>query len=105
VNLLATVAATALATAVPAATAQGPAPDPTLGRNLAATCANCHGTDGRGAPGSAVPGLAGRNKEEIVRLMNEFRDGKRQATIMHQLAKGYTAEQVDALAAYFAARR
>jgi cytochrome c553 len=105
VNLPATVAAAALATAVPAAIAQGPAPDLTLGRSLAATCANCHGTDGRAAPGSPVPGLAGRSKEEIVRLMNEFRDGKRQATIMHQLAKGYTAEQVDALAAYFAARK
>ena len=39
------------------ATAQ--AADSALGRNLAATCANCHGTEGRAVEGAAVPGLAG----------------------------------------------
>jgi cytochrome c553 len=29
-----------------AAQAQAPAPNPHLARNLAATCANCHGTNG-----------------------------------------------------------
>jgi sulfide dehydrogenase cytochrome subunit len=36
--------------------------------------------------------------------LREFRDGKRSATVMHQLAKGYTDEQIDAIAAYFAAQ-
>ena len=97
--------AAVLATATATAHAQGGAPDPNLGRNLAATCANCHGTGGKAAAGSAVPGLAGRPKEELVRTMTEFRDGKRQATIMHQLAKGYTPEQIDILAAWFAAQK
>ena len=97
--------AAALAAVAPAVQAQAGAPDPNLGRNLAATCANCHGTGGRAVEGSAVAGLAGRSRDDIVRAMNEFRDGKRQATIMHQLAKGYTPEQVDALAAWFAAQK
>lgn len=71
-------------------------------RSLAATCANCHGTDGR-AQGSVVPGLAGRDRGLIASMMREFRDGKRSATVMHQLAKGFTDEQIDNLAAYFAA--
>ena len=88
-----------------AGAAQAQAPSPTLARDLAATCANCHGTGGKAAEGSAVPGLAGRPKEDLVRMMNEFRDGKRNATIMHQLAKGYTPEQVELIAAWFAARK
>jgi sulfide dehydrogenase cytochrome subunit len=77
--------------------------DPNLGRNLAAACANCHGTNGVSQGG--FPGLAGEPKAQIVRLMQEFRAGKRPATVMHQLAKGYTDEQIEALAAYFSAQK
>jgi sulfide dehydrogenase cytochrome subunit len=38
-------------------------------------------------------------------LMKEFRDGKREATVMHQHAKGYTDEQLDAIAAWFAQQK
>jgi cytochrome c553 len=69
-------------------------------RALAANCAMCHGTDGRPAPGSSVPGLAGRN--DIAEAMRMFKDGKREATIMHQIAKGYGDAEITALAAYFA---
>jgi cytochrome subunit of sulfide dehydrogenase len=71
-------------------------------RSLAATCANCHGTDGR-VQGGAVPGLAGRDRELIASQLREFRDGKRPSTVMQQLAKGFTEQQIDTLAAYFAA--
>ena len=37
--------------------------------------------------------------------MRAFRDGKRPATVMHQLAKGYSDAQIDALAGYFAAQK
>ena len=93
--------AAALAAAAVPALAQ--APDPNLGRNLAATCANCHGTDGRAQ--GAVASLAGQSKADIVLKMTEYRDGKRQATIMHQLAKGYTPEQIEQIAAWFAAQK
>jgi len=71
-------------------------------RSLAATCANCHGTDGR-TQGEAMPGLAGRDREQIASALRAFRDGKRPATVMQQLAKGFTDQQIDTLAAYFAA--
>ncbi|OFZ72571.1 MAG: cytochrome C [Betaproteobacteria bacterium RBG_16_64_9] len=81
----------------------GQTPDPNLGRNIAANCANCHGTDGRSVGG--MPSLAGRPREALVQTLKEFRDGKRPATIMHQLSKGYSDAQIDAVAAYFASQK
>ena len=92
-------AARALA-AVPAA-AQGS--DPNLARNLAASCANCHGTNGA-ARGDAVA-LAGLRKEDLLRNLQDFKTGKRPATIMHQLAKGYTDEQLELIAGWYAAQK
>jgi sulfide dehydrogenase cytochrome subunit len=74
-------------------------------RALAATCANCHGTDGNAVQGQPMPSLAGLPKNYIVEQMQAFRDGKRPATVMHQLAKGYSNEQIDALAGFFAAQK
>ena len=76
------------------------------GRNLAAGCAICHGTEGRvGAKESPLIPLAGLPRDHIATQMRAFRDGKRPATVMHQIAKGYTDPQIDALAAWFAAQR
>ena len=77
--------------------------DPTIGRNLAASCANCHGTNGHSK--NEMPTLAGKSALQTAQMMREFRDGKRTATIMHQIAKGYTDEQITLIAAYFAAQR
>jgi len=73
------------------------APQPV--RYLAANCANCHGTNGAGSVG--LPGLAGLKKEYIIEQMSAFKNGKREATLMHQIAKGYTDEQIAAMAAFF----
>jgi cytochrome c553 len=73
--------------------------------SLAATCANCHGTGGRAIDGAAVPGLAGMPANYIVEQMKGFKSGVRPATVMHQLAKGYSDAQIEQLAAYFAAQK
>src|SRR5262245_4825615 len=75
------------------------------GRNLAAACAICHGTEGKPAPNAPVIPLAGLPRDHIATQMRAFRDGKRPATVMHQIAKGYTDPQIDALAAWFAAQK
>ena len=76
------------------------------GRNLAAACAICHGTEGRpGSKDSPLIPLAGLPRDHIATQMRAFRDGKRPATVMHQIAKGYTDPQIDALAAWFAAQK
>ncbi|MBI5107638.1 MAG: c-type cytochrome [Rhodocyclales bacterium] len=73
-------------------------------QSLAATCANCHGTNGKALDGSPVPGLAGQPASHIATQMKAFKAGTRPATIMHQLAKGYSDAQIDQLAAWFAAQ-
>lgn len=77
-----------------------------VGRNLAAPCAICHGTDGRSATrdGPLIP-LAGLPRDHIATQLRAFRDGKRPGTVMHQIAKGYTDPQIDAMAGWFAAQR
>lgn len=74
-------------------------------RSLAATCANCHGTDGRTVQGSAVPSIAGMPKDDMLRQMRAFRDGSRPATVMHQIAKGFTEPQLEQISSYFAAQK
>jgi cytochrome c553 len=98
-----------LALAGLSAAAQQPAPafaSPNLTdkgvRGLAASCAACHGTNGRAAPGSSVPGLAGRSKEDFVQVMAQFKGGQRPATVMHQIAKGYSEAEIAAMAEHFA---
>ena len=67
---------------------------------LAGTCTNCHGPQGRSA--GTMPGLAGMQAPILVEQMSMFRDGRRPATIMHQIAKGYSARETEAIAEYFA---
>jgi cytochrome c553 len=73
-------------------------------RAMASTCAACHGTNGLSV-GGAVPGLAGINKEYFLNQMQAFREGKRDATIMQQLSKGYSDAEVAALGDYFSAQK
>lgn len=78
------------------------AQDALLARNLAATCANCHGTNGQ-ARGDMKP-LAGQSAEKIIAAVADYKSGAQPATIMHQIAKGYTDDQIRLVAAYFAAQ-
>ena len=70
---------------------------------LAANCANCHGTDGRTE--HAIPPLAGLAKPHLINILKEYKEGKREATIMHQLAKGYTDQEIEALSDYFSKQK
>jgi cytochrome c553 len=72
-------------------------------RYLAANCANCHGTDGRSV--GVMESLAGYDKDKFITNMKEFRSGDKPATLMHQIVKGYTDQQIADMAAYFAAQR
>jgi cytochrome c553 len=78
------------------------AQDAHLARNLAATCANCHGTNGH-ARGEMKP-LAGVSADKIIAMLADYKSGNQPATIMHQITKGYTDEQIKLVAAFFAAQ-
>ena len=95
-----TLALTAMAAlATPGAQAQ----DANLARNLAATCANCHGTNGQARGDMKV--LAGVSADKIVAAMADYKSGNQPATIMHQISKGYTDEQIKLIADYLAAQQ
>lgn len=68
---------------------------------LAASCANCHGTQGVAQPG--MESLAGAPKDDLLKKMKDFKSGRKPATIMHQLSKGYTDDELEQLASYFSA--
>lgn len=72
-------------------------------RTIASTCFNCHGPNGMSQ--AAIPSLAGQDKHYLVSAMKDFRDGKREATVMQKYAKGYTDAEYEDLAALFAAMK
>ena len=69
-------------------------------RVWAAACANCHGTMGKAETGNES--LAGKDKDELLQKLLDFKAGRKPATLMHQIAKGYSDEQLAQLATYFA---
>ncbi|HEY4065349.1 MAG TPA: c-type cytochrome [Burkholderiaceae bacterium] len=70
-------------------------------RSLAATCAACHGSDGRAPEAATLPGLAGVPKDLLIEQMKAFKSGTRPGTVMPQIAKGYSDAQIEQLAAWF----
>jgi cytochrome subunit of sulfide dehydrogenase len=71
---------------------------------MAANCANCHGTNGNAQGAGSWP-LAGKSKSYLIEQMAAFKAGTRQATIMHQISKGYTDDQIAAMAEYFSKQK
>lgn len=76
------------------------AQDANLGRNLAATCATCHGTNGQSR--GEVPSLAGMPAERLAAALSGYKSGALTGTVMHQIARGYTDEQIALVAAWLA---
>jgi hypothetical protein len=67
-------------------------------RSLAATCANCHGTDGKGVVDGGMPLINNLTSEQMLTQLKAFKSGAREGTIMPQLAKGYSDEQLVTIA-------
>ncbi len=62
----------------------------------AASCTGCH------APGAGIGVLQGRPADDIAAQMEAFRSGARPATLMNRIVRGFTPDEVRALAAWFA---
>jgi cytochrome subunit of sulfide dehydrogenase len=69
----------------------------------AAACSGCHPASARVT--SPVPRLAGLDQAWIIRAMEDFRSGKRAATVMDRIAKGFTDDEIQAIAAWYASQR
>jgi len=74
------------------------------GARIAASCSGCHGTNGA-TQGSALPALAGQPKDALLAKLKAYKSGAAQSTIMTQIAKGYTEEQLEILATYFSSQK
>jgi cytochrome c553 len=107
-------AALAAAAAAIASAQQAAAPSPAFAapnlsekgvRAIAMNCAMCHGTEGRTAAGSSVAPLAGRAAADLVARMKGFKEGTQPATVMHQIAKGYSEAEIAAMADYFSKQK
>ena len=67
----------------------------------AQTCGGCHGTQGA-VRGTAFMPLAGMPEKQFIQSMNAFADGTRPSTLMGPLARSFSADEIKAMAAYFA---
>ncbi|MDK9696608.1 MAG: cytochrome c [Siculibacillus sp.] len=67
---------------------------------LANTCAGCHGPDGS-SNGPATPTIASLSTDYFVMSMKDYKSGKRPSTVMARIAKGYSDDDIAAMAKYF----
>jgi cytochrome subunit of sulfide dehydrogenase len=87
--------ATVMASSPPVLAASEPPPG-------AASCSGCHTS---GAAASPVSRLYGRDAGEIMTAMTGFRDGSLPATVMNRIAKGFSDDELRAIAAWLAAQK
>ena len=69
----------------------------------AASCTGCHPASSRVT--SPVPRIEGLDRAAIIRAMQDFRSGQRTGTVMDRIAKGFTDEEIQAIAAWYATQR
>jgi len=69
----------------------------------ATACSGCHATNA--AAETPVPKINGRNAEETVAAMADFRSGAKPSTVMGRIAKGFTDDETKAIAAWLAAQK
>jgi sulfide dehydrogenase cytochrome subunit len=69
----------------------------------ALSCSGCHAN--AASVETPVPRLAGLDANAIVAAMQAFRAGQKPATVMDRIAKGFTDEEIKAIAAWYAAQR
>jgi sulfide dehydrogenase cytochrome subunit len=69
----------------------------------AASCSGCHPSSARVS--SPVPRLTGMDRAAIVKAMQDFRSGQRAGTVMDRIAKGFTDDEIAAIAAWYATQK
>ena len=98
--MLLRVVAAVLASAFPLAGALAASPEAPPG---ASSCSGCHASSSTAA--TPVPRLIGRNPAELIQAMSAFRTGQRPSTIMDRIAKGFTDDEIAAIANWYAAQK
>lgn len=66
-------------------------------------CAGCHGTDGRSL--GSMPAFHEKKPAELKQILREYKSGKREATIMDRIVKGYSDADLDKMVDYYTAKK
>jgi sulfide dehydrogenase cytochrome subunit len=94
--LSAAFAAGLLAATAAQAQQAAPVPGPIPGSVLAATCSGCHGQAGRSI--AEIPPINGRTEQQLLSAMLDFKNDRRPATMMNRHAKGFSDDELAAIA-------
>ena len=70
----------------------------------ASSCSGCHAMNGE-ASSAVMPSITGREASETFAMMTAFRDGTRPATVMNRIAKGFSDDELRAIAAWLATQK
>jgi len=66
----------------------------------ATSCSGCHATSAKVE--TPVPPIRNRDAGEIISAMQGFRSGERPSTVMGRISKGFTDDEIRAIAAWLA---
>jgi cytochrome subunit of sulfide dehydrogenase len=69
----------------------------------ASSCSGCHAASA--VVQTPVPRLVGRPAVEIIAALQAFRTGEQPSTIMGRIAKGFSDDEIGAIAVWLAAER
>jgi sulfide dehydrogenase cytochrome subunit len=69
----------------------------------ASSCSGCHPASQ--SVDTPVTRLIGRNPADIVAAVKAFRSGEKSATIMDRIAKGFTDDEIKAIADWYGAQK
>jgi cytochrome c553 len=93
----------ALAAAALLASAAAAAADLQAGAAKAQACAACHGVDGNSTVPD-FPKLGGQRPDYLAKALRDYKSGARKNAIMAAIAQPLTAQDIENLAAYYAAQ-
>jgi len=83
-----------------AAEAAGAPPMPPPG---ASSCSGCHAASK--SADTPVPPLTGRSPAQIEAALMAFRSGKKPASVMDRIARGFSEDEIKAIAAWYGAQK
>ena len=69
----------------------------------ASSCSGCHATSL--TVNTPVPSIHGREPAEIIAALHAFRSGERPSTVMGRIAKGFSDDEIRAIAVWLAVQR
>ena len=69
----------------------------------AAACSGCHASNSRVE--TAIPPLNGRSAADIAAEMVAYKSGQRPGTIMDRIAKGFSDDEIRAIATWYESQK